>query len=565
MKVPQVRTRSNVGQVTLRGARATASDFDAGLSGVAANIGEGLNEYALKEFQASNIAAVQEAESKLYEWENDSLYGDNGLYKRKGRDAMGASDELINGFNAYTQEVMATLTNEQQKNAFKQSVDSRRRDLMNTSSRYQFTELQNYKSQQSEAYIENSQIAAANHYQNPDRVNEEITRQVDSIRATANANGQAPELTKLQVESAVSTTHKTVIERALSNREYGRAKSYFERNKDRILPDVRDSLSKMITEGNAIQEAQSATDSIMNMGLNEKDSLAYARKNYSGKQRDQVVQRLKVRYAEQEQTKIFNDIEASQVAYNQILNGQDIDVVNASNLTDDVAKSLDEYKVALETGTPVVTSPENKSRLDFLYADHPSQFMNTNLLQYRSSLSDSDYNQYVQLQSDMIAKAKEAQRNGGKSFQPSSDFYTPKSYTSRVSKDFGIYDPDKPESKQTEYKAYYAKFADSVDFKLLEAQAAKGDKLTWDEEKKIIDNEAAFWKVNVSKSGLVFNQDDIFVGSLTEEELASGDYFVDVNGIPEEVSVKLTEYLIRNKIPPTEENVMEAFRLGKHL
>lgn len=565
MKVPQVRTRSNVGQVALKGVQATGEDFGGQLAQPLAQAGKAINEFALKEFQAANIAAVQEAESGLYQWENDSLYGDNGLYKRKGKDAMGASDELLTGFDKYTQEVMSTLTNDQQRNAFRRSMESRRRDLMNTSSRYQFAELQSYKEQQSQAYIANSQIAAANHYQDPNRVNEEINRQVDSIRATANANGQSPELTKLQIESAVSTTHKTVIERALSNREYGRAKSYFDQNKDRILPDVRDSLSKMITEGNAIQEAQSATDSIMNMGLNEKDSLAYARKNYSGKQRDQVVQRLKVRYSEQEQIKIFNDIEASQVAYNQILNGQDIDVVNASNLTDEVAKSLGEYKVAIETGTPVVTSPENKSRLDFLYADHPSQFMNTNLLQYRSSLSDSDYNQYVKLQSDMIAKAKEAQKNGGKSFQPSSDFYTPKSYTSRVSKDFGIYDPGKPESKQPEYKAYYAKFADSVDLKLLEAQAVKGDKLTWDEEKKIIDNEAAFWKVNVSKSGLVFNQDDIFVGSLTEEELASGDYFVDVNGMPEEVSVKLTEYLIRNKIPPTEENVMEAFRLGKHL
>lgn len=558
MKVPQVRTRSNVGQVALKGVQATGDDFGGQFAQPLAQAGNAINEFALKEFQAANIAAVQEAESGLYQWENDSLYGDNGLYKRKGKDAMGASDELLTGFDKYTQEVMSTLTNDQQRNAFRRSMESRRRDLMNTSSRYQFAELQSYKEQQSQAYIANSQIAAANNYQDPSRVNEEINRQVDSIRATANANGTSPEATKLLIESTISTTHQSVIERALSNKEYGFAKSYFDRNKDNILPDKRDSIKSQITIGDVRATSQSYTDNIFGSGVDEKTALKQAREISNPEVRDQVVQRLKIRYEEQaEEQKAFLSQNFNNAA-NIIEQTGDPDSVPPevwANLSITQRNAIDARAEQLRKGEDPSTDWKVWTNLNEMPDE---QLANVNLWEYRSQLSNKHYQDFHNEQQKIKEEIEKGQKN------PSlSSTLTFKDRTKQVATAAGIIPAGKTPTKWSDDEALrYGQFQTEASSRIEAYEFNKGSKATGEEVQRILD-EMVVESVKVKQ---FWSDKELFTYEVTEDE--KGDSYVPYSEIPSNETETAKNLLKSRGLSPTKkriERLYAAMLLGDKL
>tara|TARA_R110002096_G_scaffold425519_1_gene634181 strand:- start:3487 stop:3993 length:507 start_codon:yes stop_codon:yes gene_type:complete len=113
--IPKRQTQNITGQVNTVGVEKTGEDFGAGLANQAANI---VQDIGLKQQASFNLAAVQEAETGLSEWENESLYGENGFYKLKGKNAAEQSDQYLSNFDKFIAEKQSLLTNDIQKKHF---------------------------------------------------------------------------------------------------------------------------------------------------------------------------------------------------------------------------------------------------------------------------------------------------------------------------------------------------------------------------------------------------------------------------------------------------------------
>ncbi len=317
IQIPSQQTRANVGRVVLEGTQKTGAEFGASALGEAGQaVGSVMMQQAQRQQQQANLAAVQEQSTSLSSFVNDSLYGENGLYTKKGKNALTASDDLMTAFNKYADESAMNLTNDTQKNAFNQQVEKYRGRLESDSMRYQMGQVQAYENEQQQAYVANLQIDAANNFNDEQRVNQLIDDQMDSIRASGVLHGKSEDQISLEQMTASSMTHVGVVDRMISAQDYSGAKDYIEKYKDGIMPDKRDRLNGIIESARSASMAKER----QRMGDDISDYVAYM--NAGGTDKRQYSEStLKAVYGEEQGAKVYENItdaEAFSDSYNKI-------------------------------------------------------------------------------------------------------------------------------------------------------------------------------------------------------------------------------------------------------
>jgi hypothetical protein len=258
--------KRSVEQAALPNVRGTAA-----LTPEAAGVGAGkaisaaAALYYEDELLRQDQVAFLEADRKLSEWENKTLYDPQaGALNKRGKDAFGLPDTVGSEYQKMVDDTRKGLSTERQRIAFDRAAEARRDGINKTLSRHVFQEARKFEEAETENYVLNAQQAAVANYHDPDRVALEIERARAAVVGFAKRNGLGAEYTKQKMAQIVSNTHVNVIDRFLANGQDQGAQKYFDANRGVIAGDdiakVEQKLQIATAEGEGLRGAIAVWD-----------------------------------------------------------------------------------------------------------------------------------------------------------------------------------------------------------------------------------------------------------------------------------------------------------------
>ncbi len=208
-----------------------------------------------RERERVDTAAVMDADNQLTKWQQQAMFGEQGVYTRKGQNALNITNQTLEQFEQAQQEVAKSLTTDQQRARYAQIVASRRNSISNDLNRYEYNERQSYFGQVEQGQLETSMQGAALDYQDPAKVAGYRAKTDAVLASRAERLGLSPEAAqaeRLKVNSGMSTA---VIQRMLIDSPQ-KAKGLFEAYKDTMTAEDQIRASNGIDQGFRRLEAE---------------------------------------------------------------------------------------------------------------------------------------------------------------------------------------------------------------------------------------------------------------------------------------------------------------------
>lgn len=215
----------------------------------------GFQVLADKERERADTAAIMDADNKLTQWQQQTMFGEQGVYSRKGQNALDITNQTLDQFEKAQAEVAKTLTSDQQRARYAQIVAGRRNSISNDLNRYEYSERQNYYGQVEQGQLDTSLQGAALDYQDPAKV-QQYRAKVDAVLASrAERMGLSPEAAQAERLKVNSQMSQAVIQRMLVDSPQN-AKSLFESYKDTMTAEDQIRASSGIDQGFRRLEAE---------------------------------------------------------------------------------------------------------------------------------------------------------------------------------------------------------------------------------------------------------------------------------------------------------------------
>ena len=359
----------------------------------------------LHEKKKADEVRLLEADQALSEFQTNLEYGQDGIYSKKGRDTLEIYDAVKNNWGTKVSEISDSLSDEDQKNAFKER-SLRRWDNLNTSmQRHTFSEVQKYDQSVFKSFLSNSQNEAMESFADPARIKQSINDQITEINKYAARNGVDEETKKDQISDSLNKTHALVISKMTEAGNDQLAKFYFESNKDQITGEAEIQIGKMLEVSYNKGESQRQTDKIIGTSKGEGESIAKAKEITDVDIRDATVKRIKDYYSTQEQIKNRNEEDLHKYASNIVLkNGGNMDAVPDSvkaNMSPSARVALGKYAEFVAKGQEPPTKWGKYTELMAMASnpDTREKFKDLKLMTAaRPYLDDSKYAEIVRLQ-----------------------------------------------------------------------------------------------------------------------------------------------------------------------
>lgn len=209
----------------------------------------------------ADSAAVMDAYAKAKDSLRESLFNpDEGLYTRTGANAVGVRDAVDKKSRDIFHTALDTLTDDDQKVAFDQMWQRTHEASMDSSSKYEFDQMQTYREQAKAAALQSVQDDAIANFDNP----EVLQANLDAAKAMVRANpeGLPPEAVARAERDAVSKIHLSVIQR-MSQEDPGDALDYYERNQDQVNGTDHATAQSIIGGVAEARQAKSAVQEIV--------------------------------------------------------------------------------------------------------------------------------------------------------------------------------------------------------------------------------------------------------------------------------------------------------------
>lgn len=372
------------------------------------NVSNAFISYIEEEKRKADDIATTEAYTKAITAKNNLLNDPNsGLVTIKGKNAIGASEKYQNMFNEQMDAIEKTLTNSSQKEVFSKIRMKHAADFNNDLQKHVYYQTQEYDNETTKAAIEAAKNDAILNYQNKDAIINSKTVQIAAIEAYGERNGVPKEAIELQKKEAISQIHDGILERMINNNEDLLAKAYFEEAKKEMLSDTIIKYEKLVTAASSRAEAQNYEDTIINMGKSYADSLEEARKIQNPEIRDDVVSRIKRRFQEikniEEEKKEQNFKKAADIL-EKTKSRLKIPLNIWESLSISEKEAIEKRERQLIEGVPTKTDYKIYDKLSRAAANDANNFSKMNILQYRSKLSDSDLEKFIDLQRSIREK-----------------------------------------------------------------------------------------------------------------------------------------------------------------
>ncbi len=348
---------------------------------------------------------------------------------KRGNDAFELPTVTKAAYEKRADELAATLTNDEQRQAFQMERLQRGVTLNMTVQRHVAKERQAYDDGETKAYTDGAKSAAIANALDPVRVAADMDRGAAAVAAWADRRGMG----KVEADAAIaayrSETHVGVIGNLLDGEHDKQAKAYFEEVEDQIDGETRGKLKKAIEESTLRGESQQKEDEIWAATKGDPDAaLEAARKIKDPKLRDAVEQRVDQRIAEADRKK-RRDTENTMVdAANRIDKGglKSVPATVWMNLSVADRQELERYahRNDASEGAGVKTDLAKYYALMTEAMNDPDGFAKKNLLENISSIGKTEFKQLVELQASIRKGERDKAMKGLEGFRTNTQVWT---------------------------------------------------------------------------------------------------------------------------------------------
>ena len=167
-----------------------------------------------KQRDETNAAVLQGAATKLGEYQNNDLFNpEGGVYATKGGAAIGIAQTRLEAFDKNATEIRNGLNSDEQRRKWDAYYSGQRQSYSGNLQKYEFKEIDQYKSDQAKGFLSTASQSAVLNYQNPEQINRSLS-QIDAVLSSeGQRNGVAPELLDAQKLKVKSSIYADVLQR----------------------------------------------------------------------------------------------------------------------------------------------------------------------------------------------------------------------------------------------------------------------------------------------------------------------------------------------------------------
>jgi hypothetical protein len=423
MPVVPTYGQTKVAPDAIPGARITAQVSPQALgSDIAKGVGDiaSLQKDAfLREKQRQDQIATQDADNQDAQKFQDLLYNPKtGALNTRGKQAFGIHDTVLADYDENVGKIEAGLSNNTQRDAFRQAAAQRKLQLTGALDRHLATEARAYDDESTQGKI---QTTLAGITQKPDdwrSIEIDIGNLKRAIAEHGERNGLPADKVTASTSEAVTRARVSVIDNLLASGKTADAKTYFTTVGEDITGPVRADITAKLELGDKRDQSRGISDEITLKAPDLKTALEALEKR--GIADTKVYDDAKGRLVSH-----FNLQAAADNAYQNNLVEEAHGILNDPNNQDgildprmtaklgsmksSVRESFESYAAKKASGVPIQTNRFTKEKL-YRLATNPAsrdQFMDplkTNLRRdYADQLSDADYEMFSKMQADMAA------------------------------------------------------------------------------------------------------------------------------------------------------------------
>jgi len=487
-------------------------------------------DIAKREQELRNADSVFRAEAALTE---EYLEFEAGLRQRRGQNAWGVTDDVRQWFDTRGRRYLDDLENDAQRLIFEQTLAKMRERSVSAAAQYEAGERRRSLEESAAASINMAINRAAAQHHDDDAIAEAKRDVLNRIAVQAGFNGWSPERRAAEEELQLTAFHRQVLE-AMADTDPERARKYFEANKSEIAGSEHDTLARIVRTGGLRVKAQRETDRLMALGENETETLKRARDEFEGEERDEIVSRIKARFAEQRAAKQQREKEVADTAWDYFARGGNrLDAIPSAVLEELDGRTLQSLR-ALESGQKVETNWDVYYELRQIAADDPNAFAEADLRRFFGVLAEPERRQLLQLQ--------ERVRNPGTAL----DVATLQQQIATSLRTLNLKDEQR------------GLFEARVQAEIDAAQQQLGRQLNWEERQTIIDRLLISGEVIGGGLFGLFDPDRRLF-QVARDDLSRFEFGIDQ--IPARDREKIEAALERQGLPVTDERIMAMYRL----
>jgi hypothetical protein len=388
---PQVEARP------LAGARQVAPDSVLPQVGAALQqAGGALGDVALRQQHQANLDSVLRAETGL----KDAYLGfENSVRDRRGVNAWNATIDAEEWWRKNGDSFLGQLENDEQRTAFRSTVARLRDQSLTTISRHESGERNAAVEESTRSSIAGTIALAARNAADPAAVDTARGDVLRRVAALAMTNGWAPDRHELEAREHLTSLHKQVLENLVEINPEA-AQQYYDAHTDEIDGAELDNVGKLVRLGGLRARAQVATDSIMAEDLTQPEALARVQATYEGEERDEIEQRVKVRYAEREAERQRRERRVADEAWGVFARSGSVASIPTAVLNEVDGRTLQSLKMAERerTGTRTQTNWDSYYALRQMAAEFPAEFAKLDLRQHFGELDEPEMRQLIDMQ-----------------------------------------------------------------------------------------------------------------------------------------------------------------------
>jgi hypothetical protein len=501
-----------------------------------------VNEIYQEQKRKADQIAVYEANAKLSEIENKLLYDQkDGALNKRGKDSFDLPFGVNENYGKMSNEILNSLTNDEQKMAFKRYQIERGAQIDRTVQRHVSGEILRYDNDVTTNFIKNEQDAAIKSYKDPSRVMLSLENQKKAIADFGQRNGLSKEEIDQKSSALVSATHKEIISRMITNDEDMAAMNYYKTMKDQIKGSDLGDVEKLVEAGSLRGSSQRFVDNVMKEGLDETKALEKARSISDPKLRDATVDRIRNEFNIKDAAE-KNKLEDLHVnALNMIDNGQVKDLYKIPGWNEmgvSQRNSLENYMQSKISGANIKTDPAVYYDLKTMASipETRDKFLKMNLMEKRNSLDNGDFEKMVDLQ----AKLRAGKPEGAKI---ADGFRSDAQVVKQTYDAAGL-----PKNNKEKISLFNTR----VEQASIAEQERLGRKLNNLELKKLADEQAM--KIVTKERSFWFDEEKT-LAEATDEELLNLRY----KDVPSADKIKIESSLNKKGIPVNEETVRKMY------
>jgi hypothetical protein len=520
-------------------AAADAQKFEAVASAGNAVARLGIQKYVeIKDAERvrANQVALDTAQNKLNAWELSRIHDpEKGALNLRGEQAFTLPEEVDREFNELAGQIEQSLGNDEQREAFARIRSQRGTSIALTVRKHVAGEIRQFDEDQLKATVASTASLAAANALSPKVAGEHMARGVAAIQAYGKRSGMPADAIAEQVARYQSGTHIDIIENLLAHDQERAAEVYFAAAEEagQIAGDKLDDVRKAIETGTLRRKSQEVSDEIIKRGGTLTAQREAAREIDDPKLRDEVMQRIEHEAVISERAERDAEEARSRGVYDILDKTKDVRKIPAGVWA---SMSGNERAAARRYADSLIETPEGGSiktdqrvfyTLSRMATDDPTGFAKVNLWGYKDKLSPSDFQQIVGWQ---MSRAK------GESSPQLDNVFTTTQIFDRSAKAAKIA-TDTPEGQ-----ALFKRFAEDVE----REQRAAGKKLSSTDQQAILDR-LLISQTTGGNDWIPFN------------ERTKRGFEMTIDDIPAASRRMLVRELERNRIEPSESNILEAY------